>query len=199
MCVRSIPWLAQTPLPMSAPLAVEACVPRSADVRAVEREDIHGVWQLMLLCERDEPIRELVVIRSAGVLRADGYGVFAARKIEPHAAHIHRDKLIDIARERARAVADLFVYNKVYARRMAERRLFSLHQRSRRRSSTALALSSINRDFRKPDPVIVNFGSMNTKSPLSMPSALTSSALFTSSSSRTSRWSASRVIVAASG
>ena len=58
----------------------------------------------MLLCERDEPVRELVVIRSAGVLRADGYGVFAARKIEPHAAHIHRDKLIDIARERARAL-----------------------------------------------------------------------------------------------
>ena len=78
----------------------------------------------MLLCERDEPVRELIVIRSAGVLRADGYGVFAARKIEPHAAHIHRDKLIDIARERTRAVADLFVYNKVYARRMAERRLF---------------------------------------------------------------------------
>ena len=31
---------------------------------------------------------------------------------QPHAAHIHRDELIDIARERARAVADLFMHNK---------------------------------------------------------------------------------------
>ena len=116
--VRSMPWLAQTPVPISAPFTSRP--ERRSHVGAVEGEDIHRIVHPVVPGQVDKTAGELIVVGPAGVLGADGDGILAARQIQPHAAHVHRDELVDVRRQGAGPVAYLFIDHKIDMGGMAE-------------------------------------------------------------------------------